>query len=82
MNPTPQTLVAIGLANGWLKKPSPVQVTPELAQKRTTIRDYMRRLRAKRHAQGLTSHGTERVRVENRAVLCANLKRAWEEEFK
>ena len=50
--------------------------------RRTETRLAMRRLRAKRHAQGLTSHGTERVRKENREVLCENLKRAWEDEFK
>ncbi len=49
--------------------------------RRTETKLSMRRLRAKRHAQGLTSHGKERVRRENVAVLCENLKRAWKEEF-
>ncbi len=75
-------LIAYGIANGWIKKSVPTPVTPDLEQKRTIIRESMRRLRARRHAQGLTSHGTERVRRENVPVLCSNLKRAWKEEFK
>jgi hypothetical protein len=68
--PTPQSLVAIGLANGWLKKPVPVPVTPELVQRRSLIRESMRRLRANRHAQGLTSVGTERIKKVKVYVLC------------
>ncbi len=82
MNPNPQTLIAYGIANGWIKKSVPNPVTPDLEQKRTIIRESMRRLRAKRYAQGLNAVGEKRVRRENRAVLCENLKREWDSEFK
>ncbi len=49
--------------------------------RRTETRLSMRRLRAKRHARGLTSAGRPRKKMENRAVLCENLKLAWKDEF-
>ncbi len=49
--------------------------------RRTETRLSMRRLRANRHAQGLTSDGQPRKKMENREVLIENLKRAWKEEI-
>jgi hypothetical protein len=80
MIPKPQTLVAYGIANGWIKKSEPVQADPFLDKRRTQVRECMRRARAKRYAQGLNAEGKKRVKEENVLVLCCNLERAWKEE--
>ena len=81
MIPNPKTLIAYGIANGWIKKSDPVQTDLFRDKRRAQVRECMRRTRAKRYAQGLNAEGKKRVKEENVVVLCCNLEMAWKDEF-
>jgi hypothetical protein len=75
------TLVAYGIANGWIKKSEPVKTDLFREKRRAQVRECMRRARAKRYAQGLNAEGKKRFKEENVLVLCCNLEREWKREF-
>lgn len=76
------SLIQYGIAHGWIKPaPPPPIISVDRELKRAKIREAMRRLRAKRYAQGLNALGQKRQRLESRKVMVDNLKRAWAEEF-